>query len=148
LIDLSVITLDKLSPPLFAMLPTKPFKSSWGHEVRSLTLLADSKGLVTLLDVEGHILANHTLNATEEGIPAYAPKQIIEPSHKNDNLFAILSAGRLDNFRIKFVGEGSQKSLLITHEWSKALEKEGIKGDILSAVSTRQKGQFRISLID
>jgi len=53
-----------------------------------------------MVDVEGHILANCTLNATEEGMPAYTPYQIIESSHINDNLFSILSTGRLDTFKI------------------------------------------------
>ena len=46
LLELSVITVDKVSPPIYSMIPIKRFKSSWGHEVRSMTALADRKGVI------------------------------------------------------------------------------------------------------
>ena len=121
------------------MLPTKPFRSSFEHEVRSLTLLASRKGSLSLVDVEGHILANYTHNTTtvEDGMTEYAPIKIIGPSHVNDNMFSILSPGRLDTFRIRYEGETAKKSVLIIHEWSKDLKSEGVEGKVLVGASSR-----------
>ena len=109
------------------MFPTKSFISQWGHEVKALTILADRVGLVSLLDVEGHILANCTVNSTlgfnaTDVVPPYSPMQIIEPQQSGDNYFSILSDSRLDTFKVKFAGERGLKTVTITQAWAKSLE--------------------------
>jgi hypothetical protein len=142
LIELSVISVDAVTP-VFAVLPVRPFKSTFGFDVRALTALTDQTGVLSLLDVEGHVIADTTLNATlleksNSTMPVYAPEYIVRPSHLSDQMFGVVSQGRFDAFRYKVdEGESVRKNLTVTHVWTHNLEEQGVEGNILSATTSR-----------
>jgi hypothetical protein len=95
LIELSVVSVEATTP-VFAVLPVRPFRSTFGFDVRALTALTDQTGVMSLLDVEGHVIADTTLNATlvertNSTMPAYAPEYIVRPSHLSDQMFGVIS---------------------------------------------------------
>ena len=60
-------------------------------------------------------------------MPIYSPIQIIPPSHVSDSFFSVISTGRLDIFKIKYAGEKTQKTVIVSHEAVKSLDQQGIK---------------------
>jgi hypothetical protein len=127
LIELSNVSVDATTP-VFAVLPVRPFKSSFGFDVRALTALTDQTGVMSLLDVEGHVIADTTLNATlvkssNSTMPTYSPEYIVRPSHLSDQMFGVVSLGRFDAFRFKVdEGETARKNVTLTHVWTHNLE--------------------------
>lgn len=136
------------------MLPVRPFKSVFGTEVKSITLITDTSGQLSFLDIEGHIIANLTVNETTtkkgEALPAWSPESIVKPSHMNDYMFGVLSSSaRFDAFRLHIEDtETARRAIWITHEWAVSLASQGVQGRIVASSSSRQKHKFRFSLLD
>ena len=124
LIELSIAELEESAGQIFSMLPVREFRSVFGTHVKSVTMITDKSGKISLFDIEGHSLAELTVNTTisRNGteVPPFAPAVIIKPSHMNDMVCGVLSSnGRLDGFRL-FVEDSdkSQRKIHLLHDWA------------------------------
>jgi len=140
LIELSVLPQEKGS--LFAVVPVRSFRAN-GNEIKTLSITASVKGLVSLHDVSGGMIANATVNDTlgsesvgADKLPAYEPELIIKPPNVNELVFGVLSKNRLDAFRLVVDDPKTKKNRLV-HLWVSTLEEAGVKGKAVHIFSSR-----------
>ena len=148
LIEVSITPLEN---QLYTVIPVRPFTTTFGSEVTALTLLVDQQ--VKLLDTEGNTLDELSVTMTETKnntkLPPFAPKDIIKSPHANDPMFAIISEGRLDGFRLYIEdSEKLRRNVTLVHDWAVSLAEQNVTEPILAHSASKQKGKFRVSLLD
>jgi len=71
-------------------------------------------------------------------LPPFAPKEIIKPSHSNDQMFAVISEGRLDGFRMHVDdSDRVRRNITVVHDWAVSLAEQNISEPILAHSASR-----------